>query len=348
MSGAAVDCVIATPRAGNSEYHQMKRNTSFVKNFLTLFLSLVTASILSSALRVSHCSQHLIPRSSKPLAARENFDSDGAIKDIEHLHLMEHASKSYDSLIIDQWGVLHDGKTPYPGVVECLKNLKSLGKRLILLSNSSKRKSSSFKGLNKVGIDSLLFDDIVTSGEMAWNAISERRFEFVLDNGLIDSDFVGTSDSKCDKKLKVFVVGNNDDDIQYISSCGCVASSPETADFVLARGTFCFYTGPPLEKNSGTVGNAEPDSMEPTRSSLIENGDPLTLLSPSLDGIISFEKAEDLIAVVDSYLERCIARNLPMLVSNPDFHRPGSGAPMPGQIGKYASFLRIHKLLYTY
>jgi hypothetical protein len=45
------------------------------------------------------------------------------------------------------------------------------------------------------------------------------------------------------KKLKVFVIGNNDDDAEYISSCHCIPAAPEEADFVLARGTFCFMTG---------------------------------------------------------------------------------------------------------
>ena len=204
-------------------------------------------------------------------------------------------TKLYDSFIIDQWGVLHDGKTPYQGVIECLENLKSCGKKLVLLSNSSKRKSTSFKGLNKVGIDSLLFDDIVTSGEMAWNAIIERKFDFPLQNH-----------KTAGEKLKVFVVGNNDDDLEYVTSCNCVLSPPETADFVLARGTFCTITG---------------------------------LASENPDNLISYSNAEDLVASVGPFLSRCRAMGLPMLVSNPDFHRPGSGAPMPGQIGRKYSEL---------
>jgi HAD superfamily hydrolase (TIGR01450 family) len=208
---------------------------------------------------------------------------------------MGSVSKLYDSFIIDQWGVLHDGKTPYPGVTECLENLKSCGKKLVLLSNSSKRKSTSFKGLNKVGINSLLFDDIVTSGEMAWNAIIERKFDFPLQNYKTPAE-----------KLKVFVVGNNDEDVEYVTSCNCVLSPPETADFVLARGTFCTISGLP-------------------------SGNP--------ENLVAYSKAEDLVASIGPFLSRCIAMGLPMLVSNPDFHRPGSGAPMPGQIGRKYSEL---------
>ena len=196
----------------------------------------------------------------------------------------------YDAYIIDQWGVLHDGKTPYPGVSDCLKELKAAGKQLILLSNSSKRKRSSFKGLKKVGIDPNAFAEIVTSGELAWHIIHNRAFDFTLYRAFIPPE----------EKLKVFVVGNNDDDVEYISTSGCQAATPEEADFVLARGTFNFVTS---TENLAT-------------------------------GVVTYAKAEDLMDAVEPWLQRCIARKLPMLVSNPDFHRPGSGAPMPGQIAK--------------
>lgn len=49
----------------------------------------------------------------------------------------------FDVLLIDQWGVMHDGHAPYPGAVECMRELQRLGKHIILLSNSSKRKAGS-------------------------------------------------------------------------------------------------------------------------------------------------------------------------------------------------------------
>jgi len=190
----------------------------------------------------------------------------------------------YDSFIIDQWGVLHDGKVPYAGVTDCLKELKAAGKQLILLSNSSKRKASSVKGLAKVGIDPAVFDDVVTSGELAWQMIHGRTFGFDVVAG--DRGLGSTG------PLNVFCIGNNDDDEEYLASCHCVMTPPETAHFVLARGTFKIGTE------------------------------------------LAFKEADDLVAAVGSWLDRCAARHLPMLVSNPDFHRPGSGAPMPGLVAK--------------
>lgn len=38
---------------------------------------------------------------------------------------------------------MHDGHDPYPGAVECMRELQRMGKHIILLSNSSKRKAGS-------------------------------------------------------------------------------------------------------------------------------------------------------------------------------------------------------------
>jgi len=180
----------------------------------------------------------------------------------------------YDYFIIDQWGVLHNGKTPYPGVVECLKNLKSKGKCLILLSNSSKRKSSSIKGLTKVGIDPSLFFDIVTSGELGFQQLSSSKWG-----------------------QKLFVFGNSDDDIEYIESTKrCELSNIDHATTALARGTFSIWNGK--------------------------------------DNEIRYTSAEELIANVDPWLQKLAVRNVPLLVTNPDFSRPGNNDPMPGIIGE--------------
>lgn len=195
---------------------------------------------------------------------------------------MDEISTRYDSLIIDQWGVLHDGKNPYPGVIDILTRLKVAGKQLILLSNSSKRKENSFEGLQKVGIDAALFDDIITSGDLAWNMITERKFDFNLPK---KSEAVAVlSQLSVDdptEKLRIFVIGNNQDDLEYITSCNCVLGSPENADFVLARGTFCFMT----ECNSPGIEKC---------------------------GVIECSTAEQLVVESDYWLERYVSNTLPL------------------------------------
>ncbi|MBG77780.1 MAG: TIGR01459 family HAD-type hydrolase [Alphaproteobacteria bacterium] len=83
-------------------------------------------------------------------------------------------SDSYGGFIIDQWGVLHDGEKTYDGVVDCLKELKSRNKQVIILSNSGKRAQENKERLKKVGIGPSLYNEIVTSGEMTWRGLSAQ------------------------------------------------------------------------------------------------------------------------------------------------------------------------------
>ena len=78
----------------------------------------------------------------------------------------------YEVFILDQWGVIHDGNKGYPSAIKCINYLKANNKKLIIISNSSKRKQSSINRLPILGFNSDLFDEVITSGEMIWQAIS--------------------------------------------------------------------------------------------------------------------------------------------------------------------------------
>ena len=45
----------------------------------------------------------------------------------------------YDGFILDIWGVVHDGRRPYPGVADALARLTEQGKRLVFLSTAPRR-----------------------------------------------------------------------------------------------------------------------------------------------------------------------------------------------------------------
>ena len=78
----------------------------------------------------------------------------------------------YEVFILDQWGVMHDGNKAYFHAIKCINYLKANNKKLIIISNSSKRKQSSINRLPILGFNSDLFDEVITSGEMIWQAIS--------------------------------------------------------------------------------------------------------------------------------------------------------------------------------
>jgi HAD superfamily hydrolase (TIGR01459 family) len=80
----------------------------------------------------------------------------------------------YDGLILDLWGVLHNGQRPYPGVVDCLHRLKQAGKRLVLLSNAPRRADAVRVRVAEIGIPSDAYDGAFTSGEDAWRRLRHR------------------------------------------------------------------------------------------------------------------------------------------------------------------------------
>ena len=75
---------------------------------------------------------------------------------------------NYETFIIDQWGVMHDGKKGYQHAIKCINFLKKKEKNLIIISNSSKRKLSSINRLPDLGFEKNIFSEVLTSGEMVW------------------------------------------------------------------------------------------------------------------------------------------------------------------------------------
>lgn len=130
-------------------------------------------------------------------------------------------SDSYSGFIIDQWGVLHDGDKPYEGVIDCLKELKSRNKFIIVLSNSGKRAEQNKERMKKIGIGPSLYDAIVTSGEMTWQGLHEQNEGFFKNIG---------------KKAYVISRGGDTSIVDGLSEISIV-SDVEEADFLIISGT---------------------------------------------------------------------------------------------------------------
>jgi HAD superfamily hydrolase (TIGR01459 family) len=78
----------------------------------------------------------------------------------------------YDLFVLDQFGVLHDGGRPYPGVLACLNELKHRGKKTVILSNSGKRSAENESRLEQLGFTNRPWDLFVSSGEVAWRQLA--------------------------------------------------------------------------------------------------------------------------------------------------------------------------------
>lgn len=84
----------------------------------------------------------------------------------------------YDGFLLDQWGVLHDGVRPYPGAVAALETLRRVGKRVIILSNSGRSGAENAVLLAKFGFAPELYDEVVSAGDDAREALIARDEPF--------------------------------------------------------------------------------------------------------------------------------------------------------------------------
>lgn len=93
---------------------------------------------------------------------------------IETIGGLAEIADRYDAFLIDQFGVLRDGRGPYPGAAETLVQLKDAGKRIIILSNSGKRSAENDRRLVDLGFAAGSWDWFLTSGEVAWQILKRE------------------------------------------------------------------------------------------------------------------------------------------------------------------------------
>ncbi len=80
--------------------------------------------------------------------------------------------ESYDALIVDLWGVIHDGSTLYPGVAETLQLLRELNKPVLFLSNAPRVSAKARGNLTRLKIPASHYLDVVTSGQVAHDLLA--------------------------------------------------------------------------------------------------------------------------------------------------------------------------------
>src|SRR5258708_3915123 len=107
-----------------------------------------------------------------PLASRHG------IMTIRLIDGMRELAPHYDGVILDLWGVVHDGTVPFPGVLDCMQRLIDAGKRLVLLSNAPRRSGDVVRRIAKIGVPDHLFHGVMSSGEEAWLHLHHRDDPF--------------------------------------------------------------------------------------------------------------------------------------------------------------------------
>jgi HAD superfamily hydrolase (TIGR01459 family) len=80
---------------------------------------------------------------------------------------------NYEVLICDVWGVVHNGREAYPGVVECLRAFRRNG-LVLLLSNAPRPNGPIREQLAGLGVPADAYDALVTSGDLTRRLLAER------------------------------------------------------------------------------------------------------------------------------------------------------------------------------
>ena len=86
-------------------------------------------------------------------------------------------ARGFEGVLLDQFGVLHDGRTPYPGAVDAVRAMAEAGMRIVIVSNSSRRSAGALAKIAKMGFREDWFVGVVTSGELTYRHLRERPAE---------------------------------------------------------------------------------------------------------------------------------------------------------------------------
>lgn len=117
-------------------------------------------------------------------------------------------AQNYDAMLIDQFGVLHDGHTLYPGALQVLAALHALETPVVVLTNSGKRASANVARLLKLGVPRSHFVDVVSSGEVAYQGLEVTRAFLVGKRGE-DYGFDGVEFVSADQADIILILGCN-------------------------------------------------------------------------------------------------------------------------------------------
>jgi HAD superfamily hydrolase (TIGR01459 family) len=132
---------------------------------------------------------------------------------------MREIADRYDGVILDLWGVVHDGVAPFPGVLDCMARLRAAGKPIALLSNAPRRADDVARRIAAIGVPEGAYDGVMSSGEEAWQCLYRR-----------DEPFYAALGRNC---LHIC----SDRDLEIREGLGLAyVERPEAADFILNTG----------------------------------------------------------------------------------------------------------------
>lgn len=80
---------------------------------------------------------------------------------------------SFDAVLLDLWGCVHDGTHLYPDALDAIAQLHGHGKAIIFLSNAPRRAVKAQVTLDAFGLERRLYSAVLTSGEAGFHALEQ-------------------------------------------------------------------------------------------------------------------------------------------------------------------------------
>ena len=97
-----------------------------------------------------------------------------SVTDTKEIEKLSEIYNKYDCFFIDLWGVIHNGVNLFKNVKETLNFLKK-NKDVFFLTNAPRRSHVIKDQLLNFGIESFLYNDVISSGEITWQRLKEKK-----------------------------------------------------------------------------------------------------------------------------------------------------------------------------
>jgi HAD superfamily hydrolase (TIGR01459 family) len=86
---------------------------------------------------------------------------------------------SYDAILSDVWGVVHNGVTAHPEAVDALRRYRAAGGRVVLITNAPRAAAPIIGMLDAMGVPRDMYDGVVSSGDVTRVMIAPYRGKII-------------------------------------------------------------------------------------------------------------------------------------------------------------------------
>jgi len=90
---------------------------------------------------------------------------------------------SYDLVLSDVWGVIHNGVAAFPEACDALKRFRDPGAAVVLITNAPRPSEAVIRMLDRLAVPRAAYDGIVSSGDVTRGVIAGRAGQSVLQIG---------------------------------------------------------------------------------------------------------------------------------------------------------------------